>query len=395
MALIKLVLKKKSFLGLLGAFVFFISSLQSFASPSAEKPNALLSYSGMKMIDLGHHFIAELSKEAALWAEKEKEEDNAIVRFLTKKEDFSKNVVEGFVNIGQMMVYIGLSKEYENLLKHQNENIYIQTRIQIIQDRLIRLKQSLNERRLDDDWIDSLFDKNKLLTFESLGEKVKVFSSLFKNLNIYGVGFELVSDIPLGSLIGVLAKAPLVKNIANSASYQGAKGMLFFIEKDRDQERNVFVNSSFSHKGAQVKGSVLTGGSGKKGGEFNFSVQLTLFASTDELSNFRETNLNQTYITELNLSNELSEVLPEKVKGLVGKMFEGLDSLLHISFIKEKLKVTMGYITTTNEKNSENTPDVLMSFSIGQKNQSIVKGKKSWLDSSVALGFLSVDKIIR
>jgi hypothetical protein len=395
MALIKLILKNKSFLGLLGAFVFSISSFPSvaFSSVSVDKPDALLSYSGIKMIDLGHHFISELSKDAALWAEKEKDEDNAILRFLTKKEDFSKVVVDGFANIGQMIIYIGLSKEYDNLLKRQNENVYIQTRIQLIQERLLKIKQTLNERRLDDDWVVSFFDKNKLLTFESLEGKVKGLSVIFKNLNIYGVGFELVSDIPFGSLIGVLNKAPLVKNIANSASYQGAKGMLFFITKDRDQDRNIFVNSSFSHKAAQVKGSILTGSSGKKSGDFNFSVKLTLFASTEILNNFRETNLNHTLISELNLSNELNELLPDKVRGLVGKVFEGLDSLLHVSFIKEKMKVTMGYITAN--ENSDNTPDVLMSFSIGQKNQSMVKGKHSWLDSSGSLGFLSVDKIVK
>ena len=376
MALIKSIFKKKYFLGVINQ-------------------DALLSYSGIKLLDLGHHFISELSQEAAVWAEKEKEEDNVIVRFITKKEDFSKQIVEGFVNIGQLLFYIGLSKEYENLLKHQKEPDYIHTRIQVIQDRLVKLKQVLNSRGLDDHWVLSFFEKNNNLTFASLEEKVKVFSRIFKNLNIYGVGFELVSDIPLGSLIGAFVKVPFVKNIANSTSYQGAQGMLYFLEKNKAQKSNVFVNSSFSHKAAQVKGSILTGSSGKKSGDFNFSVQLTLFASTEELNGFSEANLNQTYITELNMSNELSEALPESIKGLVGKMLEGLDSLLHISFVKDKLKVTMGYITSTNEKLSENTPDVLMSFSIGNQKRLLTKGKASWFDSSVSLGFLSVDKIAR
>jgi hypothetical protein len=400
MALInKSILKNKYFLGALGAFIFFVSSHKLSATTYSATPvlnqDALLSYSGIKMIDLGHHFISELSKEAALWAEKEKDEDNTIVRFISKKEDFSKLIVEGFVNVGQLIFYIGLSKEYENLLKHQNESTYIQARIQIIQDRLVNLKHVLNGRGLDDHWVVYFFEKGNTLSFASLEEKVKVFSRIFKNLHIYGVGFDLASDIPLGSLIGAFVKVPLVKNIANSASYQGAKGVLYFLEKDKAQERNVFVNSSFSHKAAQIKGSVFTGSSGKKAADFNFSVQLTLFASTDELTNFREANLNHAYISELNMANELSEALPATVKGLVGKVLDGLESLLHISFVKEKMKVTMGFITSTNEKLSDNTPDVVISFSIGNQKRSLTTGKVSWLDSSASLGFLSVDRIMR
>lgn len=397
---IKSILKNKFFLGALGAFVFcFFSSRLSAATNSASpilSQEGLSSYSGIKMMDLGHHFISDLSQEAAIWAEKEKEEDNVIVRYITKKEDFSKIIVEGFVNIGQLIFYIGLSKEYENLLKHQSETAYIQTRIQIIQDRLLNLKQVLNSRRLDDYWIVSFFEKGNALTFVSLEEKVKVFSRMFKNLHVYGVGFDFVGDLPLGSLIGVFSKMPgFVKNIANSVSYQGARGMLYFLEKDKAQDRNVFVNSLFSHKSAQVKGSILTGSSSKKSADFNFSVQLTLFASTDGLNNFREANLNHVYISELNMSNELSEALPDSIKGIAGKVVDGLESLHHMSFVKEKMKVSLGYITSTSEKLSDNTPDVLMSFSIGNQKRSLAKGKVSWLDSSLSVGRLSVENIAR
>jgi hypothetical protein len=397
MSFLRTVFKKKILLSFKGFFVFFLGVTLSFAgSLDDHAQSGYRSFSGLRLIDLGAYYISDVSKDAEQWAEKDK--DSFVVKFATKQADVSKTVVTGFVNVGKTMALIGLAKEYENLLVHNEEEAYKRARLNIVRDRLLKVQEALRERKVDSSWVTQFFEKENILTQHSLGLGVKSFGSIFGNLHVYGVGVELVSDIPLGSLASFAFKNDTIKNIGDSATYQSMKGILYFMRKVKSEESNQFFSTSFAQQGARIQGSVLTRGVGQKAPEFNFTVRLSLIASTEELTKFNEENLNHSAITELNLKNDFSLGLPDRVQGLVKKTVEGLDSSDSLGFLKETLQVALGVIHSTSSKDvvSDNTPNVLFRFSIGDHKQTLMKGlPKTWLEPSVSFGFLTVDKLIK
>lgn len=374
---------------------FFLSLSLSFAASSVEGALGYRSFSGLRLLELGSYYISDVSKDAEQWAEKDKE--SYLIKFATKQEVISQTIVNGFINAGKTMALIGLAKEFENLKDHNEEDTYKRVRLNLIRDRLVKVQEALRERKADSIWASQFFETNSTnLTQESLGKGVKAFGSIFGNLHIYGVGIELVSDIPMGSLASLAFKSEAIKNVGDSATYQSMKGILYFLRKVKSEESNQFFSTSFAQQGARIQGSVMTRGVGQKAPEFNFTVRLSLIMSTEELLKFEEENLNHSAITELNLKNDFSLGLPDRVQGLVSKTVQVLDSSDSLGFLKEKLKIAMGVIHSTSSKDvvSNNTPNVLLRFSIGDHSQAVLKGlPKSWLEPSVSFGFLTVDKI--
>ena len=396
MSLLRVIFRNKILISFMGLSVLFLSIPSALATPSVDSAaQGYRSFSGLRLIDLGTYYISEVSRDAEQWAEKDKE--SFLLKYATKQDEISKIILSGFVNVGKTMTLIGLSKEYENLIAHNDEEAYKRARLNIIRERLLKVQIALRERKVDSSWVSQFFEKDNNLTQESLGLGAKAFGSIFGNLHVYGVGVELVSDIPLGALATFAFKSDTIKNIGDSATYQSMKGILYFVRKVKNEDTNQFCSTAFGQQGARIQGSVLTRGVGQRAPEFNFTVRLSLLASTEELGKFTEENLNQTAVTELNLKNDFSLGLPDRVQGLVKKTVEGLDSSDSLGFLKESFQVALGVIHSTSSKDivSDNTPNVLIRFSIGSHNQALIKGvPKSWIDPSVSFGFLSVDKII-
>jgi hypothetical protein len=206
-----------------------------------------------------------------------------------------------------------------------------------------------------------------------------------------------VSDFPVGSLATSVFKNELIQTIGDSASYQSMKGILYFLNQNKKDKENEFVSTSFGQQGARVQGSFLTRGQDHRTSEFNFTVRLSLMTSSEVLTKFREENLNNTAITELNLRNDLSGTLPDRVHGLVKKTLEALDGSSNFSFLRESARVAFGFIhsTSNNESIEENTPNILLRFAIGDYSQglSMRTAFRGWFEPSVSLGLLTVDKI--
>jgi hypothetical protein len=363
----------------------------------ALEEKGLQSWGGLSLIDLGAHFISEVSKRSESWSKKDS--DSFLVKYATNQDLISKTIVNGFVNTGRMLILIGVSKEYETMSSRREK--YQQVRLAEIKARLVTVQEAMKQRGLDQSWMVEFFEKDgNSVTRQSLGMGVSAFGNILKNLHVYGVGVELVSDFPVGSLATFAFKNELIQSIGDAASYQSMKGILYFMKKNNDKNKvDEFVSTSFAQQGARVQGSFLTRGQDHRTSEFNFTVRLSLMTSSETLVKFSEENLNNASVTELNLRNDLSGTLPDRVQGLVKKTIEALDSSANFSFLRESTKVAFGFIhsTSSNDNVVDNTPNILLRFAIGDYSQglSMRTAFRGWFEPSVSLGLLGVDKILK
>lgn len=401
-------LKNKYSFFLTAFFCLFFNSYFSYSSPAVDnsvglqmdqnlEEKGLQSWNGLSFIDLGVHYIAEVSKRAESWSKKDS--DSFLVKYATNQDLISKTIVNGFVNTGRMLILIGVSKEYETMSSRREK--YQQVRLAEIKERLVAVQDALKQRGLDQSWLVEFFEKDgNSVTRQSLGVGVSAFGNILKNLHVYGVGVELVSDFPVGSLATFAFKNELIQSVGDAASYQSMKGILYFMKKNIDRNKmDDFVSTSFSQQGARIQGSFLTRGQDHRTSEFNFTVRLSLMSSSENLVKFNEENLNNASVTELNLRNDLSGTLPDRVQGLVKKTLEALDSSANFSFLRESTRVAFGFIhsTSSNDNVVDNTPNILLRFAIGDYSQglSMRTAFRGWFEPSVSLGLLGVDKILK
>jgi hypothetical protein len=379
--------------------------------------NGLRSWSGLRMMILGSHYLIDVPRDAQNWI---KTEESSYFSKLAEEEKnaISSSMLKGFRNVGKLLVLMGAAEEYKRIFDYQSDpNNPLNSlspkdreeaqlnRLKTIQSFLNDLECTLGGESMDSSWVTSLFDaKTNTLTQASLRLGLNAVGSFLQNVNLYGIGIEVVGDLPLGSLVANVMGKMLPQKLLNAGrrvNYQQVKGLLYLLKENeiptlRGESR--FAATTFSQSSLRAQGTMLTQGQGNRATNLTVTVRLSLFASTETLSNFQIENLGSVVVSELGTTNNALNSLPPKMRGIATRIQTAVDKGSHTDFLKQNIKLAMGHLDAGAGPNGELlAPNLLLRFSMGNYSKSLSKtpANNGFFEFSGSLGSLSVSPDLR
>ncbi|MEZ4815715.1 MAG: hypothetical protein R3A80_10990 [Bdellovibrionota bacterium] len=435
--------------------ILLITPMRSAEAPSAisavsnEAPN-IISWSGIRMITLGARYMTEVPALSSEWVLRNKSQ--------ILKDEFSdegeeilkiaKSISEGMRNVGKMLVLVGAAKEYTDYFEYANnpnnplnnkekytpEIIQIKqaARLEYLQTVLGFLQQELNKQNINSEWLVKLFDSNTSATVSAKSLKFGLgkIGEVLEHFNVYGIGIQVTSDIPLGAMLATLFSKWLPSSLEKAGSrfsLEDAVGVLYYMKKKespdvadprkdplyRDlpldhpifemlkRETYRFAARTYEQGGAQVDGvSYARGTSSKSKMEVNLTVSVTFLASTEVLRNFEVSNLNNAWVAELSTKNNLSNALPGVAKSLAlkaqAKIEEAYGKTNHFEFLSSNVQIAAAHVWgQVNEETglAVEVPNMMLRLSMGNYAMATMKGRSSNDVFSVkgSLGSLTID----
>lgn len=386
------------------------------------------SWSGQNLIAAGQEYLLVVPRNAAVWIEDPSNKDFDGI----DRKDLKSSMVESLKNTGKTLVLLGVAKEINDVTNFASnpENPYNRYK-----DNPARLKQLQSDRLNDvklylqnlaiaakkDDpkgesdvsWIAGLIHdiesaNDKTANDEPSNTGLSVLGKAVDNINIYGIGIEIVNHFGVGALAAKALNKMLPSKLAarvavkalDSLSYDRMGGLLYFIQdkKQTGKDKDSYYAASFSQQSLRAQLAIKTRGSGDGSTELGFSVRLSLLGSTKTLSDFQPGNLNYTYTNSLTIENDGMTGLG-KAKGIVSKLTDAMDKTNTVTpYLKENVRFSAGRIDTRSydsdsgmdpaqyQQLTQNVPGILIRFSVGKFSQTITQGTSNgWFEAAYTL----------
>ncbi len=438
---------KKGFLGVLLTLFhsfFLCIPLRSAEAPVQNKAPEIIAWSGIRMITLGTRYMTEIPALASEWVLRNKDQlvksNSEVLKQGEEIDKIAKSVAEGMRNVGKMLVLIGAAKEYtdyfeyknnpnnplNNSAKYSESDIEIRqaARLQYLQTSLGYLNEELKKQKISAEWLVNLFSSSATtsVTEKSLQLGLGKVGAVLEHLNVYGIGIQISSDIPMGALLATVFSRWLptaVENIGGRVGIEDSVGILYYMKRKekgetdptastdplaqlQQKESYRFAARTYEQGGAQIDGVSYARGTKKLSVDINVSVKLTFLASTEVLREFDVMNLNKAQISELstrnNISNTLSGVAKTVALKAQEKIQESFDKSKHFEFLSKDIQIAAarvwGHVDEDTGKVAE-IPNMMLRLSMGNYKLSPVADRSSndMFSLSGSLGSLTIDAI--
>lgn len=439
-----------------GFLVFLLVLASSLPLRSAEAPIQsqspnIISWSGIRMITLGTRYMTEVPALASEWVLKNKDgiigSDSGNQAEEIKK--IAKSVSDGMRNVGKILVLVGTAKEYKDYFEFtdnpqnplNNKEKYTpeiirakqEARLRYLQTSLGFLQEKLVKQNIEADWLLKLFDSSAASTVSAKSLKFGLgqVGEVLELFNVYGIGIQISSDLPVGAMLTAVLSRWLpgsVEKYGSKLAYEDSVGILYYMQKKNEKEVDDFANDplyagldpkhpifelhrrenykfaakTYEQTGAQIEGVSYAHGSNKKSKlEANLTVRLTFLASTDVLKNFDVMNMNSAVVSELSARNNIMNALPGETRKVVSKaqdkIQQAYDKSKHFEFLSSNIEIAAAYVLGHVNEDTGRTADVpnmMLRLSMGNYALTAVKGRGAGDDLiSVkgSLGYMTID----
>lgn len=358
---------------------------------------------GRTLIYLGSEYLTNVAKESKTWVQTDKE--SMVNRILAKLsgdqlDKVSTSVVKGIENIGKMLVLFGAAKEYWDLFHYKDKDSkspygakfkeYSQKfkdkaqskidsfralRLELLQNKLIKLAEELNGSGMNVLWLSDLFDSQASGTISESSLK-GLLSSIGLALSpfyIYNVGIDHVGDDPYGAMLAkAIPKIPIFSKLIEGVSYSVSGGALFYTKGAENSDTSDYELKGASMKEGDLKWSSpqvsLTGLKSVK--QVSSFIRLNLFVSPEPLDGFELMMLNSQSVYAADLKGNLASTLGEGVKKVFGNFSKLFDKSGHLDFLRESVIFGIAFM-----ESDDPVPTLALRFAIGEFSQELSKGE--------------------
>jgi hypothetical protein len=415
-----------------------------------EAPN-IISWSGIRMITLGTRYMTEVPALASEWVLRNKDglvgPDSSNQSEEVKK--IAKSISDGMRNVGKILVLVGAAKEYKdyfeytdnpknplnNTEKYPPEIIRAkqEARLKYLQTSLGFLQEKLKKQNIEADWLVKLFESSadSTVSAKSLKFGLGKVGEVLEQFNVYGVGIQISSDLPVGAMLSsVLSKwlPGSVEKLGSKFAVEDSVGILYYMQRKNEKSPEDFLNDplyqglkpdhpifdlhrrenySFAAKtyeqtGAQIEGVSYAHGSKKQSKlEVNLTVRLTFLASTDVLKNFDVMNMNSAVVSELSTRNNIANAIPDGARKIVlkaqDKIQQAYDKSKHFEFLSSNIEIAAAYVlghVNEDTGRTSDVPNMMLRLSMGNDALTGVKdrsGANDLINVKGSLGYMTID----
>lgn len=428
-----------------------ILPLRSAESPVLSEAPNIISWSGIRMITLGTRYMTEVPALASEWVLKNKEgligSESSNQTEEVKK--IAQSISDGMRNVGKILVLVGAAKEYKDYFEYadnpknplNNKDKYSpeiikakqEARLKYLQTSLGFLQEKLAKQNIEAEWLIKLFDTSSAssVSAKSLKFGLGKVGEVLDQFNVYGVGIQISSDLPVGAMLSTVLSKWLpgsVEKLGNKIALEDSVGILYYMQRKNEKEADDFAhdplykglnpshpifelhrreNYKFSAKtyeqtGAQIEGvSYAHGAKSKSKVEVNLTVRLTFLASTEVLKNFDVMNMNSAVVSELSARNNIVNALPAGARSVVlkakDKIQEAYDKSKHFEFLSSNIEIAAAYVMGhVNEETGRtaDVPNMMLRLSMGNYALSGLKdrtGANDLINVKGSLGYMTID----
>jgi len=453
---------KKGFLGVfltLFHTFFLCVPLRSAEAPVQSKAPEIIEMTGIRMIYIGTRYMVEVPKLASEWVLRNKDEivkkNGEVFKQGEEIDKIAKSVSEGMRTVGEMLIRLGVAKEYKDsfdyknnpkntLNTHSDERVRIRQagRLELVLKALEYLNTELANQKIERDWlvkVNNIFKELNhthlntsdgipipSLSKEKLDLSMGQVGDVLEHLHVYGIGIQVSSDIPLGAFLATAFSRWLpnaVENIGGRIGMEESIGILYYMKlKEKDDKNSKAAdylpnhplaeklkNENYGHAavtyeqgGAQIDGVGYARGNKKISVDINVSVKLTFLASTDVLREFDIANLNDAQVSELSVRNNLTNTLsgPAKTVALKAqeKIQDSFDKSKSLAFLSKDIQIAAAHVWGRVDENTGKVveiPNMMLRLSMGNYKLTPVAERASndMFSLSGSLGSLSIDAI--
>ncbi len=389
----------------LSVFIISISFfLSSFNVVCADPQKQIIQpLDGRTLIYLGSEYLINVAKESKTWVQTDKE--SMVNRILAKLsgdqlDKVSTSVVKGIENIGKMLVLFGAAKEYWDLYHYdekESKSPYVGTfkgyskkfkekaqakvdyfrklRLEMLQNKLIKLAEELNGSGMNVLWLSDLFDSKNSGTISEASLE-GILSSLGLALSpfyIYNVGIDHVGDDPYGAMLAkAIPKVPVFSKLIEGISYSVSGGALFYSKGLESSDTSDYELKGAAMKEGDLKWSSpqvsLTGLKSVK--QVSSFIRLNLFVSPEILDGFELSMLDSESVYAADLKGNLASTLGDGVKKVFGNFTKLFDKNGHLDFLRESVVFGLGFM-----QSDDPIPTLALRFAIGEFSQELSKGE--------------------